>query len=316
MGMFYIGHFHQNVAKRPAQDGGSFFIFSLIVAIWGLPFFHQAGHAAEITVAAYNLENYTLAASERTRIKSTAARDAVADVVAEVKPDVLGVCELGSLEALEDLRERLQKRGVWMPYFEYVDGPDLERHLALLSRLPILSRQSQARVPFDLNGSPELVRRGFLDVTLQAGPKVSLRLVGVHLKSKLPSPAGESLLRRMEALALRSLVDRIVGSDSSTRLLVYGDFNETKEDASICGVLGARGGLNSLSALSAEDANGDRWTHYRFFTDVYARIDYLMINAALRNAFVPRSARVSDSPQWRKASDHRMIYASFFPGER
>jgi hypothetical protein len=33
-------------------------------------------------------------------------------VVAEAHPDILGVCELASLEALADLRERLAERGI------------------------------------------------------------------------------------------------------------------------------------------------------------------------------------------------------------
>jgi endonuclease/exonuclease/phosphatase family metal-dependent hydrolase len=120
----------------------------------------------------------------------------------------------------------------------------------------------------------------------------------------------------MEALALRTLVERILNENPSVNLLVYGDFNETKEEASVRGVLGVRGGLNSLADLPAEDAAGDRWTHYRYFTDVYARIDYLMVNRGLRPELAPGSARISQSSQWRKASDHRMIYATIVPKDR
>lgn len=313
--MFQFGTFSFLTQERPALKGGSFFIRVLVFGLGSLGLASALIAATEIVVAAYNLENYSLNDSEHTRKKPIQAREAVAEVVAEVKPDVLGVCEVGSLEALEDLRERLQKRGLLMPYFEYVDGPDPERHVALLSRFPIVRRQSLTRIPFELNGSPEIVRRGFLDVTVQVDPRFPLRLIGVHLKSKLPSLSDENLVRRMEALCLRTLVDRVLGETPSMHLIVYGDFNDTKEEASIRGVLGARNGLNNLSALPAQDPSGDRWTYYRFFTDVYARIDYLMTNRALHSAFISGSARVSNSPHWRKASDHRMIYASFRFGE-
>jgi len=302
--------------KKPAPQGGLF--CALILASWLLAASEpgQLQASAPVVVASYNIENYTLTGAERTRIKTTGARDAVADVAAGVHPDILGLCEVGSPEALEDLRVRLEKRGARLPYVEYVDGPDPERHVALLSRFPFARRQSLPKVSFELNGVPELVRRGFLDVSVQINPQYVLRLVGVHLKSKLPSPAGEALLRRMEALALRSLVDGIIRENPNVNLLVYGDFNETKEEPSVRGVLGMRGGLNSLTDLPAEDAAGDRWTHYRYFTDVYSRIDYLMVNRALRPELATGRAYISQSPQWRKASDHRLIYTQIIPNER
>ncbi len=271
---------------------------------------------SEILFASYNLENYTLVASDRTRVKAIPSREAVADVSSEVHPDILGMCEVGSREALADLQERLRQRGVDLPYAEFVNGPDPDRHLALLSRFETVRRDSRAEVPFELNGLPEWVRRGFLDVTLQINPRYELRLVGVHLKSKLPSPAGEALLRRSEAQLLRRHIDGILRENPRVNLLVYGDFNETKEEPGIREVLGPRGGLNSLNDVLAEDSNGDRWTHFRSFSDVYSRIDFLLVNQALRAELVPGRARISQNPQWRRASDHRMLYLSLIPRDR
>lgn len=310
------GYSGSSGTKKPAPQGGFFCALLCFLLLAGGGSAAPSAGVPEIIVASYNVENYTLTGSERTRIKTPAAREAVADVVAEVRPDILGLCEVGSVEALEDLRERLKKRGITYPYAEYVDGPDPERHVALLSRFPWARRQSLSRVPYQLNGSPELVRRGFLDVTVQVNPRYALRLVGVHLKSKLPVPEGETLVRRMEARALRALVDGILLEDPQVNLLVYGDMNDTKEDASVRSILGLRGHPSSLTDLPAEDPGGDRWTHYRFFTDVYARIDYLMVNRALRPELVPGSARVSHSTQWRKASDHRLIHAALVPQDR
>ncbi|RFC43848.1 MAG: endonuclease/exonuclease/phosphatase family [Verrucomicrobia bacterium] len=312
----YSGYLGDFGTIKPAPRGGFFcaLLFSFLLA--GGTSAAPVPGVSEIVVASYNIENYTLTGSQRTRIKTVVAREAVADVIAEVRPDILGLCEVGSIEALEDLRERLKKRGFIFPYAEYVDGPDPERHVALLSRFPWVHRQSLARVPYQLNGAPELVRRGFLDVTVQVNPRYALRLVGVHLKSKLPVPEGETLVRRMEARALRGLVDGILLEDPQVNLLLYGDMNDTKEDASVRNILGLRGQPFSLTDLPAEDPGGDRWTHYRFFTDVYSRIDYLMVNRALRPELVPGSARVSHSTQWRKASDHRLIYAALVPQDR
>jgi endonuclease/exonuclease/phosphatase family metal-dependent hydrolase len=269
----------------------------------------------EITFGAYNLENYTLAGSDRTRPKSATARMAVSKVVASVRPDILGVCELGEEAALTDLQNRLRELGMSLPYHEYVEGPDSERHLALLSRFPIVRRKSLPKVPFDLNGRPELVRRGFLDVSIQVNPGYTLRLVGVHLKSKLPSPSGEDLIRRCEADQLRLLVERILSEDPHANLLVYGDLNDTREQPAVRQALGPWGGVFSLHDLPAEDPQGDRWTYYRQFTGVYSRIDYLLVSRALKPE-LSGPAGISGASEWKNASDHRLLYTRIFPKDR
>ena len=269
----------------------------------------------EVVFGAYNLENYTLSGSERTRSKPSPAREAVAKVVASARTDILGVCEVGEEAALLDLSQRLEKLGLHLPYREYVAGPDPDRHLALLSRYPIVRRKSLPKVPFELNGRPEVVRRGFLDVCVQIHSGYTLRLVGVHLKSKLPSPSGEDLVRRCEADQLRLLVERILSEDPRVNLLVYGDFNDTREQPAVRQALGPWGSLFSLQDLAAEDPQGQRWTHYRAFTGVYSRIDYLMVNRALKPE-VLSGARISADPEWRCASDHRLIYTRILPQDR
>ena len=317
-----MARFRFGLSKRSASIGGFFlsqirrFLAVLCLFFGAIPLSFPTPTVAksqDFVVASYNLENYTLQSGERVRQKSIPARDAIADVVVEAHPDVLGVCELGSLEALADLRARLAERGINFFDTEFVNGPDPDRHVALLSRFPIVRRDSVEKVPFELNGLPELVRRGILDVTIQVTPGYLLRLVGVHLKSKLPVPEGEALVRRMEAQLVREHVEGILGENPNVQLLVYGDMNETREEAAIHALQGSRGSLNALSELAAQDANGERWTHYRQFTDVYSRIDYFFASKALRSVLVPGGARISQSAQWRKASDHRLISVLLSP---
>lgn len=293
------------------------FLCRVVVGVAGFYFVWPARMEArqEVVFAAYNLENYTLSASAHSHPKAAPARDAVADVVASVQPDILGVCEIGSVESLADLRERLRLRGVELPHAEFVQGPDADRHLALLSRYPIVQRQSKGQVRFELRGHPELVRRGFLDATVQVSGRYALRLVGVHFKSKLPTPQGEEVVRRREAELLRRHLDAVLSDDPSLNLLVYGDFNDTREQPAVRQVQGPWGSLLGLVELPAEDANGERWTHYRHFTDVYSRIDYLMVSRALRREVVG-PARICSAPQWKKASDHRLLYTAILPENR
>ena len=118
---------------------------SAVVLIWLQTVPLRAEHSfPEITFGAYNLENYTLSGSERTRPKPQPACDAVSKVVSSVRPDILGLCEVGEEAALTDLQQRLSALGLDFPHREYVPGPDPDRRLALLSRFPIVRRSNQS----------------------------------------------------------------------------------------------------------------------------------------------------------------------------
>jgi endonuclease/exonuclease/phosphatase family metal-dependent hydrolase len=273
----------------------------------------------EIIIATYNLENYLGAepvadgGKSRGKPKTERAIEAVIRVVKEMNPDILGVCEMGSPERFEDFKKRLADAGLGYVDSEYVQAADPDRHLALVSRFPIVARQSQTDVPFELNGQPEKVRRGFLDVTIQVAPDYALRMVGVHLKSKLAITEGEAVVRRHEAQQLRRHVEKILTSDPQANLVCYGDFNDTKEQPMFAEIAGIRGTPTHLLDLPAKDDLGDKWTHYWKTADLYSRIDYLFVSPALVREVVPGSARVYRSEYWSDASDHRPVFATIVP---
>jgi Endonuclease/Exonuclease/phosphatase family len=278
--------------------------------------------AEEIVVASYNVENYLGEESEedlsrrRAKPKSEKAVAAVIRIVKDIHPDILGVCEMGSPEEFAAFKARLEAEGLGYTDSEYVNGPDPDRHLALVSRFPIVARQSTAEVPYELDGAPEKVRRGFLDVTIRVNPQFDLRLVGVHLKSKLAIEQGEALVRRHEAQLLREHLEAIMTSDPRVNLLVYGDFNDNRNEPAMQAVAGVRGSPGYLTDLQAKDSLGDRWTQYWKLEDLYSRIDYFFANSALLHEVVPSKTLVYRSEYWNEASDHRAIYTSIVPAKR
>ena len=280
------------------------------------------GVDGEIVIATYNIENYLGEEAESNpsprRAKPKGEREiaAVTRVIKDMSPDVLGVCEIGSFEEFEVFKKRLADEGLGYVDAEYVPGPDPDRHLALVSRFPIVSRDSLPDVSFEMNGQPEKVRRGFLDVTIQVNPAYRLRMVGVHLKSKLAISGGEALMRRYEAQLLRKHLDRIMSSDPQVNLACYGDFNDTKNEIMFQTITGMRGSSMYLSDLPARDEVGDRWTQYWKAADLYSRIDYIFVSPALHRGVVPGKSRVYRSEYWNEASDHRPVMASIIPINR
>ena len=267
-----------------------------------------------IIFAHYNVENYL--EQERREgdqvlfgPKPEAEKKALVRIIKEIHPDILGVAEMGPEDQFTDFRNRLESIGLQYPFTEYVDGPDPARHLALLSRFEIAERHSEKRVEFDLNGQRSLVQRGFLDVTIEVNPSYRLRLVGAHLKSKLPIPAGEALLRRNEAHLLRSHIDEVLNREPDANLLVYGDMNDTKDQPAIQEILGPRRSFNHLSEIPVADEQGDRWTYYRRHSDTYDRIDYIIVNSVLLPQIDQKLSCIYRSKDWYSASDHRPIIA-------
>lgn len=275
---------------------------------------------APVVVAFYNLENYQIAASiaggGAAKAKSEESREAAADIIANARPDILGVCEMGSRESAFDLQKRLQARGIGLSSIEYVEGPDPDRHLALLTRFDALETHSQARVSFILEGRPQLVRRGFLEVVLEPAKGYRLRLLGAHLKSRLAVSEGDSLVRRIEAELLRKRIDEILSQNPDENLLVYGDMNDTKDQMCIQTILGLRGGSASLTDLQGRDCVGDHWTHFWKTGDVYSRIDYLLASRGLVTEVTPHRTVIDRSTRWRAASDHRLISTEIVPREK
>ncbi len=237
--------------------------------------------------------------------------EAAIKVLLAVKPDILGLVEMGDEATLIDFQKRLKAAGLDLPHSEWFSAADDYRHVCLLSRFPITARNSRGDIPFLLNGKTERFRRGILDVTVQVTPDYSLRLLGAHLKSRRVVPeVDEAWLRAKEAWFLREHIDNILQKDPETNLLLFGDLNDTKNTYPIREIIGKRGSPTYMMDIWLRDSRGERWTHYWKTADEYARIDYLMVSPAMKNEVIFEKSGINDSPFWDEASDHRAIFAT------
>lgn len=272
----------------------------------------RAASPEEIIFAAWNVRNYRLEPS-RTESGSTPAKSpqSVAAVVATLRaigPDIVGLCEIGTRKDLADLQRRLARAGLPLTHSTWVDGPDQERHIALLSRFPLGELNHDTRTGFRLGGVTHRIQRGILDCTAEVRPDFRLRILGVHLKSPRIVPEfDQAEFRRAESLILRRRVESILREDPATPLLVFGDFNDTKDSPVVKGVLGRSGTPASLTALAIADRQGDQWTYRWDESDEYTRIDYVMVSGFLRSRVLRRTTRIHRDKNWYDASDHRPL---------
>lgn len=267
-----------------------------------------------VVFAAWNVRNYILKPPPResgrlpTPPKSAPSLAAVAATLTAIAPDILGLSEIGSRADLADLQRRLKQNGLNLPHRTWVDGADQQRHLALLSRFPLTKARHETRATILTGGLPRRIQRGILDSTVKIRPDFVLRVLGVHFKSRRIVPEfDQAEFRRGESLFLRRRVAQILQDEPSTPLLVFGDFNDTKNSPVVTSVLGRPGADDALTALPLADRQGDQWTYHWAETDEYSRVDFVMVNRALRPLVRRAGTRIHRTKHWREASDHRPL---------
>lgn len=274
----------------------------------------EASREDAIVFCSYNLKNWLL--MDRTFNKTgkltgkpEKEKVKVIEFLKAIHPDVLGVCEIGTDQDVADLKKRLLDAGLDYPYTERAHGGDVTRSLALLSRFPIVARNSQTSLNYQLGELMLPMQRGILDVTVEVNPDFKLRCLGVHLKSMRTIPeADQALMRRNEAHLLRKHVEGILKAEPTTKLLAYGDFNDHPKNDPIVAVRGDRAmPETSLSDVPLRDANGLVWTHFYDWEDSYSRLDYAFVNKALHPHVSFRRSYIFWDKNFDDASDHRPI---------
>ena len=280
--------------------------------------------AETFRVAEYNVENYITEATDTRSAKHAEAKAKIRESILALKPDVLALEEMGSTNALLELRDSLKADGLDLPYWDHVTGFDTNIHVAILSKFPFSARRPHTDDSFLLSGRRFRVGRGFAEVDIQVNTNYSFTLIAAHLKSKRTvAQADEAELRLEEAKLLREKIDSCLAANPNVNLVVLGDFNDTKDSASTKAVIGRgkhklvdtrpaeRNGDNAPSTNPAWEPRNVTWTHYYGKEDTYSRIDFLLISPGLAREWVKNETYVLSIANWGVGSDHRPIMATF-----
>src|ERR1035438_1153309 len=209
--------------------------------------------AGTFRVAAYNVENYLDQPTEtRHVIKSSEAKAKIRESIRAVSPDVLALEEMGGTNALLELRIALKADGQDFPFWEHVQSFDTNIHVAVLSKFPIVARRPHTNEFFLLDGRRFQVKRGFAELDIQAATNFTFTLLAAHLKSHLTTPDADEAEERLgEAKVLRGIIDARLAKEPNAKLIVLGDFNDTKDSASTKEVIG-RGKFKLTDTRPAE----------------------------------------------------------------
>lgn len=296
---------------------------SLVVVLVG------SAASNSFSVATYNLESYLDVPSGSRPAKSDAAKAGIRASLLALKPDVLAVQELGTTNALLELRAALKAEGLDYPFWEHVTGYDTNIHVAILSRFRFTARRPHPNEGFLLRGRRFRTSRGIAEVDVQVNSRYRFTLFTAHLKSRRESPDGlQDEVRGQEALVLRRLIDQRLKDRPDGNVIVLGDFND-HPDSKCLKILLGRGRTALVDTRPAERGSeapsdaasraGERtitWTHHYAKEDLYSRIDYVLISPGMAQEWKTHETFVLRMPGWGIASDHRPILTSFFAEDR
>jgi endonuclease/exonuclease/phosphatase family metal-dependent hydrolase len=290
-------------------------VFAVLTLALGTLSGGAAVESAGLRIATYNLENYvsadrmTQAGFRKEYPKPEREKAALRKVMRDISADVLVMQEMGPGPYLEELRRDLRAEGLVYPYFALASAADSERHIAILSRRPLLEVRTHDDLTFPYLGGRETVKRGLLEAGVETRDGV-VTIFALHLKSRITeneSDPGSSVRRAAEATAVRDRVLARCPEPASARFIIVGDCNDGRNSRAAA-ALQRRGKVEIANLLPAADSRGEAWTHAYRRDESYSRVDLIFVSTGLLSWVVGREAHVHDLPEVRVASDHRPVY--------
>lgn len=270
--------------------------------------------AEPLTIATYNIENYTVTDRVAEGVyrkdypKPEADKAALRAVIRQMNADVLALQEVGGEPYLWELQRDLKREGTEYPHAVILPAEDPDRMVAVLSRRAFAAVTKHDDLTFKYFDGTEKVRRGLLEVRFEHDDGMVAVFV-VHLKSRYTERADDPTAvaqRAGEALAIRDRVLKVFPDPGTARFLVVGDFNDGRTERPVKAML-ERGKTRITEWLPAADSRGHVWTHFFRKDDSYSRVDHVLVSPGLMPRVRGGAGRIADTDEVGQASDHRPV---------
>ncbi len=296
----------------------------------------EAGTPDELTVVAYNVENYfdvfddPYSDDDGTAVKARVQIQALANAIAALDADVVFLQEIENEAALVGMVAEFLPDAGYLHAIVMPTNSTRGINLGVLSRVPVLSATSHRWKPFfhpdDPSREPYYFARDLQEIHLDVGRDAPLIAFNVHLKSNSSRDGDPRSMkwRTAEAAAVKDATRAILADDPEAWVIAAGDFNSDFMVAP-----DQEGPWPAMAHLREPETAGP-FRGKRVLVDVHdglprkqreshpgdafyppANFDYILASPALAARLVPGSARVFDEEALTTGSDHRPVVATF-----
>ena len=213
--------------------------------------------------------------------------DRLAEMIAEMKPDIIGLCEIENRRVLVDLQKTLATvYDYHLPEIIHREGPD-RRGIDVA----MLAKYKPAGIRW-LTANP--TAREMLCATFSTGAS-ELTVIMCHWKSKM-IPAGMveadvDKMRIREARVARRAFEKMLRRNPDAAVVVMGDLNDNVSSPILTGsggLLTSRGKLKanplSLYNLSADFPEAERGTYYYYPKKIWNSFDSISVSPTILDA--------------------------------
>jgi endonuclease/exonuclease/phosphatase family metal-dependent hydrolase len=273
--------------------------------------------AGTFTVAEYNVENLLDGQTKQLKgelvAKPDAAKQAVANALRDVSPDVVGLVEVESLATLRKFRDDYLA-GLGYTNVALIEGNDTRGiDVGVLSRFPITGLKSHKDVTFPVPGkpAPEKFSRDLMQATIKLPTGYTFEFFVTHLKAITIDPKANAK-REAEAKTARSILAKLEATKPKGNYAVVGDFNDLPDSAPLRPLLAPGSDLTLFDALA--DLGAKAFTFHPI--EYRGRIDYILLSPGMKREYVARSARINDTENARTASDHLLTSVTLHNTDR
>lgn len=242
---------------------------------------------------------------EGTRAKPREELENLALALRRVNADVVALQEVENRGYLERF-VKLFLDDMGYEHIVHFEGNDLRGiDVAVLSRAPIGEVTSRRHLQFE---GPDGVTRSFQRdvpaITVVPSVGTPLEIWPVHLKSKSDSVETSEPIRLAEAAELRRLLDEKFTADPAARIVLLGDFNDTRESQSMATIFGTgETKMWAPEATETEDSISDP-----AFPNGRPPIDFITLSPAVKSVYVEDSCQIRRSPREYDGSDHDPLW--------
>lgn len=296
---------------------GRLLVLMCVAVLWGV---RARGASNMVVVASWNVENLFDTEDDpenkgddgftpRGWMRWTVARYALklehlAEIIVQMRPDVLCLTEIENRRVLDDLVKVLRDRHAYaLPAIMHRDSSEKRGiDVAMLARLaPVATNWLHTA-----KGQREVLA---CDFVFEEKP---LTVLVNHWKSQLGKKAESDEIRRKEAHAVREYLDRRLKEDPAAAILVAGDFN----DAPISSILTEVAGFDLDEKRVREDMSGRllfnlagslpesaRATYYYAAAKQWNTLDMVSVTRGMLACVAPAAA-------WRVKADGYRVFKS------